>query len=82
MPRSRVERPCLGLAMVAVLLAPPSAAQANGCAAGDHKYPEAARVEAYRVTGTRTRTPVPVYVVCRAGTWVWRSTGEAVTRIR
>jgi hypothetical protein len=68
--------------VLTALLAPASVAEANVCAAGRDKYPEGARIEAYRVTGVRTRTPVAVYVLCRNGRWVWPSTGEVVTRVR
>jgi hypothetical protein len=57
-------------------------AQAGACSAQGRPYPQGAQVEAYRVTGVRTRTAVPVYVVCRGGVWVWPSTGIAVVRVR
>jgi hypothetical protein len=51
---------------------------AEGCIAQVHRYPEGARIEAHLVTGIKTRTAVPVYVVCRGGIWVWPGTGKPV----
>lgn len=56
--------------------------KAETCIAEGRQYPEGARVESYRITGVRTRTAVPVYVVCRGTTWVWPSTNEPVVRQR
>jgi hypothetical protein len=57
-----------------------SLAAEGGCIAEGRKYAEGAQVEAYRVTGRRTRTAVPVYVVCRGATWIWPGTGMPVAR--
>ena len=66
----------------AIIILLSAMAQSGGCSAQGRLYAEGAQVEAYRVTGVRTRTAVPVYVVCRGTLWVWPSTGEPVIRVR
>src|SRR5215831_16144570 len=57
----------IALLMAASLMLQGSVAQAEGwsCEAEGHYHREGTRVESFRVTGGRTRTVVPVYVVCR-----------------
>jgi len=70
--------------MAASLMLQGSVAQAEGwsCEAEGHYHREGTRVESFRVTGGRTRTVVPVYVVCRGGLYVWPGNGEPVARQR
>jgi hypothetical protein len=69
-------------AVFAAALASSAATSGSGdCEAEGREYPDGARIQSYRVTGIRTRTAVPVYVVCRGGSWIWPGTGEPVARV-
>ena len=55
---------------------------ADVCVAEGRNYPEGVKIESYLVTGVRTRTVVPIYIVCRGGTWIWPGTNEPVQPVR
>ena len=67
---------------IAVVCTHVSTAEAagGGCQAEGREYVEGTQIETYRVTGMRTRTAVPVYVICRHGQWVWPGTNDAVVQ--
>jgi hypothetical protein len=69
------------ITLVAVALPFVLGATEEGCKVNGRKYPDGARIESHLVTGVRSRTAVPVYVVCRDKIWVWPSTGDAVIRV-
>jgi hypothetical protein len=78
----RRSRPATSVVVALAGVAPVAQAAVHSCLAEGHYYSEGTRVESYRVTGVRTRTAVPVYVICRGGKWVWPSTNEPVERQR
>jgi hypothetical protein len=81
LPHSRW-RIALLMAASLVLHGPVAQAEGQCCKAEGHYHREGTRVESFRVTGVRTRTVIPVYVVCRGGLWIWPSNGEPVARQR
>jgi hypothetical protein len=77
--RMRTVSPTLAIAVVFTHVAT-SQAIGEGCRVEGREYVEGTQIEAYRITGMRTRTAVPVYVICRHGQWVWPGTNEAVVQ--
>ena len=73
-------KPAVWVGLAGLVAMSSSSAAAGGCIAEGRQYPEGARVEIYRVTGRRTRTAVPVFVVCRGGAWIWPRTGVPVVK--